>query len=96
MSGEKSDYLSYLMRLWQDNDDDMQCPEGRALHVRKGRMVWRASLESARTGRRRSFASLDDLLAFLRQQTGVMPVAEDSDRAEECKYDSRSHRIRMP
>ena len=72
MSGEKSGYLSYLMRLWQDNDDDRQCPESRVLHVRKGRMVWRASLESARTGRRRSFASLDDLFAFLMEQTRLV------------------------
>ena len=96
MSGEKSGYLSYLMRLWQDNDDDRQCPESRVLHVRKGRMVWRASLESARTGRRQSFASLDDLLAFLRQQTAVVSDANGSEKAGECEYDSQSHRIRMP
>jgi hypothetical protein len=72
MSGEPSGYLSYLVRLWQDNDDDMPCPEDRALHPRKGKTAWRASVESARTGRRRSFASLDDLCAFLMEQTRLV------------------------
>jgi hypothetical protein len=82
MSGKQSGYLSYLLRLWQDNDDDMTCPEGSGLHPRKGKTIWRASLESARTGRRRSFASPDDLFAFLLEQT--RPVS-GGDTAEEQK-----------
>ena len=69
MSGKPSAYLSYLVRLWQDNDDDLPCPEGRGLNPNKGTVVWRASLESAGTGERQSFASLDDLFAFLLEQT---------------------------
>ena len=56
-AGERSDYQSYLLRLWRENDEE------------KG---WRASLESSRTGERRGFARLDDLFGFLRQQTGVL------------------------
>ena len=55
---EQSDYQSYLLRLWRENDEE------------KG---WRASLESSRTGERRGFARLDDLFRFLRRQTGVLP-----------------------
>ncbi len=95
MSVEEYGYLSYLMRLWQDNDDDTHRPEGRCLDPGKGQAAWRVSLESARTGKRRSFANLEDLLAFLRQQTGVVSDAEDSEKAKQCRYDSRSHRIRM-
>jgi hypothetical protein len=32
--------------------------------------IWRASLESTRTGERKGFASLDELFDFLREQTG--------------------------
>jgi len=48
-------YLSYLLRLWRENDQD--------------RPQWRASLESTQDSERQSFASLDDLLTFLRQET---------------------------
>jgi len=51
---ERRDYLSYLLRLWR---------------VGKENAVWRASLESPHTGERIGFASLDELFAFLRQQT---------------------------
>jgi uncharacterized protein (TIGR02246 family) len=51
--------MSYLLRLWQTEHD-------RAL-------VWRASLESAsgsgRPGKRRGFASLDELFEFLERET---------------------------
>jgi hypothetical protein len=33
----------------------------------KGRQIWRASLVSTLTGKRRGFANLDDLFCFLRQ-----------------------------
>ena len=56
-AGEQSDYRSYLLRLWREDDEDNG---------------WRASLESSRTGERRGFARLDDLFGFLRQQTGVL------------------------
>ena len=50
------DYRSYLLRLWREDG---------------GQQPWRASLESAITGERRGFASLDALFRFLRQQTGT-------------------------
>jgi hypothetical protein len=51
---ERRDYLSYLLRLWR---------------VGKEQAVWRASLESPHSGERIGFASLDELFAFLREQT---------------------------
>jgi hypothetical protein len=48
-------YFSYLLRLWQTDD--------------QGRPVWRASLESPGTGKRLGFADLDELFKFLRDQT---------------------------
>ncbi|HZB96576.1 MAG TPA: hypothetical protein VE268_11495 [Herpetosiphonaceae bacterium] len=48
-------YASYLLRLWP---------------VRSGgRVVWRASLESTRTADQHRFATLDQLMIFLREQT---------------------------
>jgi hypothetical protein len=54
MHDEPRPYQSYLLRLWQTSN--------------AGELVWRASLESPHTGQRHGFASLDALLAFLRQQ----------------------------
>jgi hypothetical protein len=47
--------MAYLLRLWQ-----VRCEKG---------LAWRASLESARSGERRGFASLDELFDFLRGRT---------------------------
>ena len=55
-TGEQSVYQSYLLRLWQANE------------VEGG---WRASLESAQTGERRGFATLDALFDYVRSQTRV-------------------------
>ena len=55
MSEKKRGYASYLLRLWPIED--------------KGRLVWRASLESPHSDERWGFASLDALFAFLRQET---------------------------
>lgn len=63
MAKKQPDYLSYLLRLWRVS--------GEGSRRREGKAVWRASLESSRTGERRGFASLDDLFDFLREQTGV-------------------------
>ncbi len=56
MSDEPHDYYSFLLRLWQTSSH--------------GKVVWRASLESAQTGERCGFADLASLVAFLEQQTG--------------------------
>ena len=57
MSSERPDYLSYLLRLWQEDG--------------KGPNNWRASLESALTGKRYVFPCLIELFAFLQRQTVV-------------------------
>jgi hypothetical protein len=63
----KGRYLSYLLRLWQTTDGD-QC-------------VWYVMLESPDGGERRSFKSLDELLAFLVETTGGEKAAcERSER----------------
>jgi hypothetical protein len=55
VSEKKRGYTSYLLRLWPIED--------------KGRLVWRASLESPHSDERWGFASLDALFAYLRQET---------------------------
>lgn len=55
MTEQRRGYLAYLLRLWQ-----AKCEDG---------MDWRASLESARTGERVGFASLEELFDYLRTQT---------------------------
>lgn len=54
MSDEPDAYQAYLLRLWR-----VPC---------QGRWQWRASLESARTGERQSFAGLEQLFAFLSER----------------------------
>ena len=54
MTGKKPRYLSYLLRLWETSDD--------------GEQIWRTSLESPGSGKRRGFADLQDLFDFLYQQ----------------------------
>ena len=76
MSKEKRRYISFLLRLWQAES--------------KGDLVWWASLESSRTEERWGFASLDELFAFLRQQTAG---ASDSSagEGEAGRQDERGH-----
>jgi hypothetical protein len=65
----RSTYLSYLVRLWR--------AEGRVGPAEPGAAapsaVWRVSVESAQTGETAMFADLDDLFAFLKDQTGTGP-----------------------
>ena len=66
MRGKRRRAISYLLRLWPTRT--------------RGKLVWRASLESARTGERRGFANLTDLFAFLEQEirgvTGIQTVPQ--------------------
>lgn len=50
----RSCYLSYLLRLWQTPDGDRQ--------------VWRFSLQSPGVNEWLGFASLEELVTFLREQ----------------------------
>jgi hypothetical protein len=52
MLENQPNYESYLLRLWQVRQN--------------GKMVWRASLESTRTGARENFADLKQAFTFLR------------------------------
>ena len=64
-TGKQKDYVSYMLRMWQDSSDE-ESP-------RSIGTLWRASLQSPHTGERVSFASLDELYGFLQRQTGVVP-----------------------
>lgn len=55
MTTQEPRYLAYMLRLWQVRD--------------KEKIIWRASLEDARTGERRGFASLESLFEFLKEQS---------------------------
>ena len=63
MADEQAGYQSYLLRLWRANSG--------------GKLVWRLSLESVQTGTCRSFATLDQLCAFLKEQAGSDPEEAD-------------------
>jgi hypothetical protein len=62
MPKEQPDYLSYLLRLWRDTGDA-------GPRQVKPKTAWRASLQRSLAGERRAFANLEELFAFLRQQT---------------------------
>lgn len=62
-AGEGLGYLSYLLRLWRERGSA-------SIH-------WRASLHDPHSGERMGFAQLDELLAFLREQTGRTSREED-------------------
>ena len=63
MDGERRQYRSYLLRLWQAQSGDSS--------------IWRASLEDVRSGERHGFADLEQLFAFLKQQTNGDTQAAD-------------------
>ena len=56
MASEPRRYRAYLLRVWQALGDD-EVP------------AWRASLEDVHTGTRQGFGSLEQLLAFLLEET---------------------------
>jgi hypothetical protein len=69
MDKEQPDYLSYLLRLWREENHG----EGPGTD----KAVWRASLESAHTGEKRTFATLSDLFDFLQNQTDTQPACQE-------------------
>ena len=66
MSNGGRRYISYLLRLWQAESD--------------GVVVWRTSLQDPHTGRRRGFADLEDLFAFLLGKIGLPTGSETGTR----------------
>lgn len=65
MPKERPEYLSYLLRLWRVSGETQ---------------AWRASLENSLTHEFRGFGSVDELFAFLRSQTSVLPHTEGDTR----------------
>jgi hypothetical protein len=61
-SASQEEYFSFLLRLWQESGDEPVDLEEAP--------VWRASLTSPATGERLGFATLDDLVEYLRHQVG--------------------------
>jgi hypothetical protein len=72
-SVEQIEYFSYLLRLWRVTE----CSDT----LRTCRQTaWRASLQSSRTGEQQGFASLNELFAFLRRQTGAVSDTDEDER----------------
>ncbi len=59
LPGDKKIYQSYLLRLWRTEESDTGS--------------WRASLEDLNTGGRLGFANLEELFAFLMEQSQPGP-----------------------
>jgi hypothetical protein len=66
MDQEQSNYFSYLLRLWREDDSEMIYRVDEAPDHTESRPIWLASLESSLTGQRQGFTNLDGLFAFLR------------------------------
>ena len=65
MPFEQSQYLAYMLRLWQAKTAE--------------EATWRASLECSLTGGRQGFASLDELFEFLRRETDALSCVDDDE-----------------
>jgi hypothetical protein len=69
MTERRPDYFSYLLRLWRvSRRISAQAEEEGTL--------WRASLQDPLTDERVNFASLEDLVAFLQRQMGLVSNAD--------------------
>lgn len=60
-------YLSYLLRLWMVKEN--------------GEYIWRASLESPKSGAQVGFDSLESLAAYLKEQTGTVCENTQSEKS---------------
>lgn len=63
MNETQRGYASYLLRLWQAQDN--------------GGWVWRSSLECSQTGQRWVFANLDEVLPFLRTRASTLSADQE-------------------
>lgn len=66
MKTEKATYRSFLLRLWQVEQN--------------GDWIWRCSLEETGTGRHKQFVNLDGLFGYLNAETGGPPSAQKEKR----------------
>lgn len=71
MEEKQSNYIAYLLRMWQEERD--------------GQLIWRASLEAPGPGERHAFASLEALFEFLQAQVDMLNpgVAESEQPTDE-------------
>lgn len=65
MGDESLHYRSYVLRCWAECDRDKDAP------------LWRFSLEDTRTGQRRGFAGLNELVIALRTELNMSVEASD-------------------
>ena len=54
-------YISYMLRLWLENDGDLE-------HAIRGQAEWRVSLEDPRTQEMQVFVDLEALFDFLSKE----------------------------
>jgi len=67
MGDELLHYRSYVLRCWAENDRGADMT------------LWRFSLEDTRTGQRRGFAGLNELMTTLRTELNLpVEVSDDS------------------
>lgn len=66
METEKAAYRSFLLRLWQVEQN--------------GDWIWRCSLEETGTGSHQNFVNLDALFSYLSIETGVLPCAQKENK----------------
>ena len=79
MSAEPDHYQTYLLRMWRV--------------PRRGTWQWCASLESRHTGERQSFATVEELLAFLSERCSGCEEERDTPR-HSAKSAERSSGVR--
>ena len=72
---QKRQYLSYLLRLWQEGSGDTP----------RDPPLWRASLERPKAGGRLGFESLADLFAFLEKETESSSPGLERSEQKECQ-----------
>lgn len=72
MSVQDDFYQSYLLRMW--------CVQN------GGKPAWQASLESVQTGKIRGFATIDELLDFIREVT-IPPPGSQSGTVDTTNVD---------
>jgi hypothetical protein len=67
METDEATYRSYLLRLWQVEQN--------------GNFTWRCSLEETRSGQCQNFASLEALLAYLLAETSEQPGVQEKEES---------------
>jgi hypothetical protein len=66
MESERAAYRSFLLRLWQVEEN--------------GDWIWRCSLDETGTGRHKKFVDLESLFRHLKAETGAPPLAQEENK----------------